>query len=169
MRKVHVFIAILLSLLAVACRSSYNKNQPKPTPEQLLMPAIDLINSCSRDTSINTMAYKASFDTVGTKLVVYLGKSVTNSEYKWEIPLKLIDKTNLVLFRQDYDVSSITLTTYGNQGAVKYYMDNRFRSNSSQFVLYLGKCFSSDDKEFVLQKLIEAITEAQKEVKPQVP
>jgi len=44
---------------------------------------------------------------------------------------------------------------------VKYYMDRRFKSNSPQFVLYLGKCFSSEEKELVLQKLVEAITVSQ--------
>lgn len=161
MSKGHVVFVALVALLAVACGPSYNIKESKPTPQQILKPVIDLINSCSRDTSINTMAYKASFDTVGTKLVVFLGKSVESYEYKWEIPLKLIDKTNLVLFRQDYNVSSITMSTYGSQNGVKYYMDRRFKSNSPQFVLYLGKCFSSEEKEQVLQKLVEAITVSQ--------
>jgi hypothetical protein len=108
------------------------------------------------------MAYKAAFDTTTTSLVVYLGKSTTQYEYKWEIPLKEVDKSGFMLFRVDYNVSSITLNIIGSQPLVKYYKDKQFKSKSSQFVLYLGKCFSNEEKDQVLQRLYDAIIEAQK-------
>lgn len=156
-------IALVATLFFIGgCRSSMTASQPMPSPATILQPAIDLINRCSNDSSLNTMAYKAEFDTTTTSLVVYLGKSRSHYSYMWEVPLKEIDKTGFMLYRVDYNLSSITLTTIGSQPLVKYYMDNRFKSKSSQFVLYLGKCFSTDEKDLVLQKLYNAIVEAQK-------
>ena len=163
MMKTLYTIALVAALfLAGGCRPTLT-NQPKPTPAAIIQPAISLINRCSSDTSLNTMAYKAAFDTTTTSLVVFLGKSLNQYDYKWEIPLKEIDKSGFILFRVDYNVSSITLNTIGAQPLVKYYKDRHFKSNASQFVLYLGKCYSSDEKELVLEKLYQAIVEAQKE------
>lgn len=86
---------------------------------QLSNPQSAWINRCSSDTSLNTMAYKAAFDTTTTSFVVFLGKSLNQYDYKWEIPLKEIDKSGLMLFRVDYNVSSITLNTIGAQPLVK--------------------------------------------------
>jgi hypothetical protein len=163
MMKMLYAIVLAATLFFIGgCRSTMSINQPKPSPATILQPAISLINRCSIDTSLNTMAYKAEFDTTTTSLVVYLGKSRTNYSYMWEVPLKEIDKSGFMLYRVDYNLSSITLTTIGSQPLVKYSMDNRFKSKSSQFVLYLGKCFSSDEKDLVLQKLYSAIVEAQR-------
>lgn len=153
-------LAIALFFI-VGCRPTLT-NQPKPTPATLIQPAIDLINRCSTDTSINTMAYKAAFDTTTTSLVVFLGKSITQYDYKWEIPLKEVEKSGFMLFRVDYNVSSITLNIIGAHPLVKYYKDSQLKSKSAQFVLYLSKCFSNEEKELVLQKLYAAIVEAQK-------
>jgi hypothetical protein len=155
-------IALVAAVIFVGgCRPTLT-NKPKPTPAAIIQPAIDLINRCSSDTSLNTMAYKAAFDTTSTSLVVYLGKSVAQYDYKWEIPLKEVDKSGFMLFRVDYNVSSITLNIIGAQPMVKFYKDRQFKSKSSQFVLYLNKCFSDDEKEQVVQVLYNTIVEAQK-------
>lgn len=163
MKKGLLFVGIITAILGIGCRTSHDISKPRPTIEQIITPAIEMINSCSSDTSFNTMAYRAAYSAKDTSLVVYLGKSLEHNSYKWEIPLKMVDKTNLILFRQDYNVSSITLSIYGGQLNVRYYMDNKPKSKSGQFILYLGKCFSSDDKDNVLLQLTQAITEAQRE------
>ena len=162
MKTLYAMAFVAVGLFAVGCRPTLT-NQPKPTPAAIIQPAINLINRCSSDTSLNTMAYKAAFDTASTSLVVYLGKSATQYSYKWEIPLKEVDKSGFMLFRVDFNVSSITLNIIGANPLVKYYKDSQFKSKSPQFVLYLGKCFSNEEKELVLQKLYDAIVEAQKQ------
>ena len=114
------------------------------------------------------MAYKIAFDTTHTAIIVYLGQSLTHNQYMWQVPLAQIDKTNLNLFRHDYNMSSITLNSYGGQKVVKYYLDNKLRSSSPQFVLYLGKCFSSNEKDEILDCFKRAIAAAQEDMKSPV-
>ncbi|WP_320053787.1 hypothetical protein [uncultured Acetobacteroides sp.] len=159
MKTLYAIAAVVV--LAVGCRPTL-PNQPKPSPATIIQPAIELINSCSSDSSLNTMAYRAAFDTATTSLVVYLGQSPAKYSYKWEIPLKEVDKSGFMLFREDYNVSSITLNIIGAQPMVKFYKDGQLKSKSAQFVLYLGKCFSTEDKDAVLQKLYDTIIAVQK-------
>jgi hypothetical protein len=162
MKKLIYSLAIISCFIAVSCGPSSHVAHQRPSIEQLIEPAIAMINKCSGDTSFNTMAYKAAYSAKDTSFVVFLGKDIHDFTYKWEIPLKLVDRTGMILFRQDYNMSTITLNLYGNQSGVRYYMDKKFRSKSGQFVLYLGKCFSNDDRELILQRLSTSIGESQK-------
>lgn len=164
MKRIIFGIASALLVIATGCAGLNKPAEVKLTPLQILQPTIDMINYCSKDTGLNTMAYKAYFDTSSVSLVVYLGKSETNNEYMWEIPLQYIDKSSMSLFRQDYNVSTITFNTYGAHKVIKYFMMNKLKSKSNQFVLYLGKCFGSNDKDMTLDVLIRAITAAQENI-----
>lgn len=161
MKTRYAIIIIVALICATSCRPSL-QNQAAPSPEKTISPAIALINRCSSDTSLNTMAYRAAFDTKLSALVVYLGESPEKFSYKWEIPLKEVEKTGLMLMREDYNVSSIALNTIGSTPVVKFYKDGKFKSNSSQFILYLSKCFNSEEKDLVLDKIYQTIVILQK-------
>jgi hypothetical protein len=162
MRKANLLIIAVLAITTISCGLTRRSPAVKPAPESIISPAISLINRCSSDTSLNTMAYKAAYDTTTSSLVVFLGKNIEHFDYKWIIPLKQVDKTGLSLFRVDFNVSSVTLNIFGGQSQISYYKDGNLKSKSPQFVLYLGKCFSSEEKDKVVDLIYKTIVEVQK-------